>query len=296
MKPVHLFSTSLVLAALGLFASPAAAQETPEPGPSGDGPAPLPAPDTAPASQEEATPAPTPAPPTVPTAIAAAPPVLAPVPPPIEPDRRAADGPPRYDLVRLNAGLRVGYVPSGGFDTYATDDVLAQFSVDATYPLLVRGKAVLAAGLGWDVGGRSDGARGFETSLTAHRLSVPIEGRYHFAPWLYGFGKLAPGAAIMLVSVKDGSMPAPLTDTGWAFSGDASVGASILVAPRKRMDKRSVRIWVTPEIGYAFTTNAPLSATLDRDEKDVLGSDEPTKLRSLALSGLFWRASVGLTF
>ena len=100
----------------------------------------------------------------------------------------------------------------------------------------------------------------------------------------------------MIVSVKDGTMPTPLSDTGWAFSGDASVGASILLAPSKRMDKRNVRLWVTPEIGYAFTTNASLSASHDRGEDDVLGSDEDTKLRSLALSGLFWRATVGITF
>jgi hypothetical protein len=297
MKRVHLLSTSFLLGALALYAAPAAAQEQPEPLPPSAPAEPAPPPST-----PEATPPPSareraaPAPQATATAVAVTPPAVAPVPPPLEPDRPAADGPPRYDRVRVNAGLRVGYVPSRGFDTYASNDVLPQFSIDATYPLLVRGKAVFAVGLGWDIGGRSDGVRGFESSLVAHRLSVPIEGRYHFAPWLYGLGKLAPGAAAMIVSVKDGTMPTPLSDTGWAFSGDASVGASIVVAPTERMGKRIVRFWVTPEIGYAFTTNASLSASHDRDEEDILGSDENTKLRSLALSGLFWRASVGITF
>jgi hypothetical protein len=301
MKRVHLLSTSFVLGALTLYAARAAAQERPEPlppsAPAEPAPSPSPSiPETAPAPPAPERAAPRTAPPSATAAIAGTARPVAPVPPPLEPDRPAADGPSRYDLVRVNAGVRIGYVPSRGFDTYASNDVLAQFSIDATYPLFVRGKAVFAVGLGWDIGSRSDGVRGFESSLVAHRLSVPIEGRYHFAPWLYGFGKLAPGAAAMIVSVKDGTMPTPLSDTGWAFSGDASVGASILLTPTKRMDKRNVRLWVTPEIGYAFTTNASLSASHDRDEKDVLGSDENTKLRSLALSGLFWRASVGITF
>lgn len=34
----------------------------------------------------------------------------------------------------------------------------------------------------------------------------------------------------------------------------------------------------------------------DRAESEVLGSDESTQLGRLALSGIFWRASVGTTF
>ena len=33
-----------------------------------------------------------------------------------------------------------------------------------------------------------------------------------------------------------------------------------------------------------------------RADEDLLGSDEDVSLRSLALSGFFWRASVGMTF
>lgn len=214
----------------------------------------------------------------------------------VEPDRRMSEGPARYDFIRANAGFKIGYVPNRGFDTFASNDVLPQFSIDATYPLLKRGKLVLGVGLGWDVGGSTDKVRGFESSMTAHRLYVPVEGRYHVKPWLYGFGKIAAGVAVMTASVKDGTVPSDLSATGWAFSADASVGASILLGSHKHLDKRALRFWATPELGYAYTTDAPLKASSGRDDNAVLGTDESTNLRALALSGFFWRASIGATF
>jgi hypothetical protein len=211
-------------------------------------------------------------------------------------DRAGAEGPARHDLIRVNAGLRIGYVPSRAFDMFASNNALPQFSIDGTYPVLTSGKLVLAAGLGWDVGGRSDKVRGFDASLTTHRLYVPIEGRWYFTPGLSVFGKVSPGAVAAISSVRESSSPNELSGTGWAFSADLSIGASILMGPRQRMDKRAVRFWVTPELGYAFTTQASLRTNPGRDEKDLLGSDENTNLRSLALSGFFWRASLGTTF
>ncbi len=211
-------------------------------------------------------------------------------------DRAEAAGRPRYDLVRINVGPRFDYVSSSAFDPYATSDVLTQFSIDGTYPLLVRNRLVLAAGLGWSVGGRSATTRGAETSLTAHRFLVPLEGRYHLGSWGYAFGKLAPGVAMMNATVTEGSSPNDLTARGWAFAADVSVGASILLGPRQHPEKRGIRIYLTPEVGYAFTTKASFDARPDRDPSEALGTDESTSVRALALSGVFWRASVGLTF
>lgn len=207
-----------------------------------------------------------------------------------------AEGPARHDLIRVNAGLRVGYLRSTGFDTFAKNDVLSQFSLDATFPIFSTDKLVLGVGLGWDIGGRSDALRGQDTSLSTHRFYVPVEGRYALLPWLHPFLKLAPGAAVAIAKVHESTLDQELSATGWAFSADASVGASILLGPRKHMERRTPRVWLTPEIGYSLTTAAKLSAETGRDEANVLGSDERTNLRSLALSGLFWRASVGMTF
>lgn len=116
-------------------------------------------------------------------------------------------------------------------------------------------------------------------------------------PWLYGFARVAPGAALLYTRVDDPSSPAKLKDASWAFAGDLSAGASFLLGPRNDMDKRSTpRFWVTPEIGYAFATATDLRPKPARDEEDVLGSDAATNLGSIALSGLFWRASIAVTF
>jgi hypothetical protein len=288
MRAVVLFSSALLFAVAASVTSPALAQ--PAVGdPSFEGHEARPA--EAPAT-EPLPPAPVAAP------AEASPARRAPAPTTATPKEEAQpEGPPRYDLIRINVGARVGYIRDAGFDPFASNDVLSQFSIDGTVPVLHRGKLVLAAGLGWDVGGRSDKVRGFDSSLTAHRVSVPIEARWHFKPWLYGFGKIAPGAVAMLAEIKDGSSTGSLSASPWAFSGDASLGASLLMGPRAHLDRRgAVRFWLTPEIGYSVTTKASFAPNPGREDKDILGSDENTKLHSLALSGMFWRASIATTF
>lgn len=211
-------------------------------------------------------------------------------------DAEANEEPPKYDFIRLNAGIRVGYVTTRGFDAFGSNDVLPQFSIDGTYPLLARGSFVLGAGLGWDAGRSSAPLRGLETSLSTHRFYVPVEGRLHFAPSIFAFAKVSPGAAMSTASVQDGSSPKELSGTGWAFAADVSVGASILMGPRQASRQRKVRFWITPEVGYAYTTKAPMRLSPGRADDEVLGSDESMNLRGLALSGVFWRASLGATF
>jgi hypothetical protein len=53
---------------------------------------------------------------------------------------------------------------------------------------------------------------------------------------------------------------------------------------------------VTPEIGYGLTSSRGVSPSPNRDAADVLGADERARLGSLAVNGVFWRASLGLTF
>lgn len=202
---------------------------------------------------------------------------------------------PLPDRFRVSGGLRIAYVHTHGFDTFADTNTLPQFSIDGTYAFLTTGRLSLAAGLGWDIGGRSSDLRGLDASLTAHRFMVPIEARVSVLPWLWGFGKIAPGAALVLTDIEDPSAPRSLGASGWALSGDISAGASFVIGKRAP-DKRSVRVLVTPEIGYSVTTAAPLHANPGRDEDELLGTDADTNLRSVALSGLFWRATIGVTF
>lgn len=203
---------------------------------------------------------------------------------------------PRYDVVRIGAGVRVGYVGSAGFSQFSKNDALTQFSLEGTYALLVSGKFALAVGGAWDIGGRSATTRGTQSSVTVHRLTAPIEARYHSMPWFYGFARVAPGAVAFSSSIEDSSAPAKLTDTAWAFATDVSVGVSLHPGANRQADVRRARLWLTPEFGYAFTTEATLRPSPARDSADVLGQDQRVALGSIDARGVFWRVSGGVTF
>lgn len=202
---------------------------------------------------------------------------------------------PRIEPLRVSGGLKVGYVSTRGFDTFADSNTLPQFSLDATYTLITKGRLALAAGFGWDIGGRGDKLRGLGTSLTAHRFLAPIEARFSVLPWLWAFGKVAPGAALVYGRIEDPSSPNTLSDSAWAFATDLSAGATFAIGKRQP-ERRGVRVLVTPEIGYALTTAAKLRPSPDRDEDELLGADSSTNLQPLALSGFFWRTTIGIAF
>lgn len=201
---------------------------------------------------------------------------------------------PRNDFLRISGGVRVNYVTSSGYDTFASNDALGQFSLEGSYAFLSSSRFSLAAGGAWDVGGRASGLRGTSSSLTLHRLSAPLEGRVHVSRAFYGFVRVAPGAAAILTSVGQQGGQRDLEGTAWVFAADASVGTSILLGPRKETEKRSPRVWLTPEFGYSFATEADIKGVTRRD--DPLGSDERTNFGTLALNGVFWRVSAAITY
>jgi hypothetical protein len=202
-------------------------------------------------------------------------------------------GAPRYDHFRVGLGFRLASIGNPRFDLFANDDALVQSSLDASYAIYTHGSFAIAPGLSWDYGARSSGARGLSTRLSVNRLSLPVEARWYFVPWLAGFAKVAPGAIAYGAHVEDASAPAPLEHTAWAFSGDASLGASVCLAGR---NTRAVRLWLTSEIGYGISTTAALQAAPNRDAGEAIGSDEPTRLGSFAANGAFWRTGLALTF
>ena len=230
------------------------------------------------AAQPGSPPEPDSAPPAAPVAAAqtvSSTPASAPAPAvsPLVPDGSAAEtaavrpsGPPHYDYLRFGMGARVGYIGNTGYDTFSKNDVLAQVSLDATYAFFTRGKLSVSAGLAWDAGSSNAGARGLTTRLTAHRLTVPIEARYYLAPWLN------------------------------AFAADFSGGAAFRIVGTSDHSTRHPRLWVTQEVGYGITSSSGLRPAANRDEDDVLGTDQSTRLGSLALNGVFWRTGLALSF
>lgn len=201
--------------------------------------------------------------------------------------------PPR---VRLGAGVRVTHVTGDAFDLFASDDALTQLSLDASYALIAGRRFSLAVGGAWDVGSRSSGARGLTTSLEVHRLSAPIEARVHLAPYVYLFGRVAPGALLMNSEIGDPSAATSLEDSRWVFSGDLSVGGSLRIAQVASGSRRPVGFWLTPEFGYGITGSASVRPTTDRDADDVLGADMRTRLGAATLGGFFWRAALAVTY
>ncbi len=194
---------------------------------------------------------------------------------------------------KVVAGGRGTYVASRGFDTFASNDVLGAFAVEGTYAFYREGKLAIGAGLGGDIGGRSDDMRGTTTDLGVYRVVVPIEARYAVLPWLWGLAKVAPGAAVLHGSMRDVSSSARLSDTAAAFVTDVAAGAAVVFG-RRRASK--VHFLVTPEVGYSFATRATLEPAPDREDDAILGRDNATRLAPLALNGVFWRLSLGVAF
>jgi hypothetical protein len=198
---------------------------------------------------------------------------------------------------KFGAGFRTNYVTTSGFDAFAKNNFLPQWTLEADRTLFVSHRFSLSAGVAWDVGARGDKgvARGADASVLVNRFSVPIEGHYHLAPWLYAFGRVAPGVALAHATVKDASSNTDLSGGGAAFTTDLSAGASFLVGPHVRPEKPLARFWVSPEFGYALATAASMDLSPDHDESDTrpVGT---TRLGELALSGPFFRVSVALTF
>jgi hypothetical protein len=110
------------------------------------------------------------------------------------------------------------------------------------------------------------------------------------------FAKVAPGAASLYARVDDPSSPRSLTDAPWVLAADFSAGASFRLAGTNDHSARRPRLWITSELGYGLTAEHELRPRPNRDENDVLGSDQATRLGTLAVNGVFVRTGLAMTF
>lgn len=194
-------------------------------------------------------------------------------------------------------GVRAGRIDDAGFDPFANNSQLWQYSLTATRTLLATRRFSFAAGASWDVGQRDDTeARGFQTGIAVHRLSVPLEARFHAATWLYVFGRVAPGADYRKAWITDPSSPsAELDSSAWAPAADFSLGASFLAGPQGKPDSHVPRFWFSPELGYAWSGATDLTFSPKGSDVDPQPTGT-TNLGELALRGPFARMSVELSF
>lgn len=210
--------------------------------------------------------------------------------PPVEP---AADN--RVVPTTLDVGVRTTYVRDAGFDPYSSNDALLQGSLGATHTLKVRWPFALAIGGRWDFGASTSKARGAETNLSAQRLLVSVEGRFHLGGRDgYVFARLAPGGLHLSTSVKDGSLGSAMESGGWVPALDASVGYAWLVGPRSHPERHRVRFWLFPELGYAWSgaREQALTPSVAADDPRQYGT---LQLPSLAVRGPFFRIGAGLS-
>ncbi|MET0591291.1 MAG: hypothetical protein ABW133_01240 [Polyangiaceae bacterium] len=191
-------------------------------------------------------------------------------------------------------GMRSTFVTDKGFDPFASDNALTTFSLGFTRTVFHREAFSFAPGVVWDYGARSAAARGQPTSLSAHRLGLALEGRYHFAPWAYGLLRVTPSAIQQTAKLEDGLVPAPYVASAWSFAVDASAGAAFLLGPHGS-GPAPVRWWLAGEGGYGFASSASLRM------RPELADDDPRRIGDLdfgkvALGGAFIRAYGAITF
>jgi hypothetical protein len=197
--------------------------------------------------------------------------------------------------VEVSLGARVSKVADRGFDPFADSDELVQVSLGVGATVL-RVQRLSLAGVGfWDYGERGSRARGADTSLDVHRLTVGPELRYHLLNPLYVFAHVLPAFAHSKASLDDSLTLAPRSARHWAYGADFALGAAFELYGMRSAESRQPRLWAIAEGGYGYLG----STELRLDPQAGQGAPErtaPVDLGSLSLAGPYLRASAAVSF
>jgi hypothetical protein len=277
--PVPEAATSRPAAADGDHAEPAA-----------DSPAPH-----APADSDASPAVPPPA--TAPAMIAEGRELPASAPAPERPEPHADDGKmgSHQSHWLASIGYRIAFVGNSGLDPFSTDDAVPQVSLAVGRTVFAGGSWSLAALALWDWGSLESTARGAKSSLTLNRITLGIEGRYHFFRRLYAFGRLAPGALSSSATLVDNVTGLDQTSASWVFAGDLSGGAAFEFAGENRGQSRRPRAWVGVEGGYGFASSAELRFKPEEGTAAPVRT-QPQSFGELAVRGGFLRMAVTGTY
>jgi hypothetical protein len=197
-------------------------------------------------------------------------------------------------LIEASLGVRASKVADAGFDPFADSDDLVQLSVGVAGTVLRMQRLSLAAVGFWDYGERSSQARGAETSLAVHRLSVGPELRYHLLNPLYVFAHVLPAFAHSTASLDD-SLTGPRVAKHWAYGADFALGAAFQVYGMRSGESKQPRIWAIAEGGYGYLGSTKLRLEPEAGQ----GAPERTAavdLGSLSLAGPYLRVSAAVSF
>jgi len=196
--------------------------------------------------------------------------------------------------VQASLGVRVSKVSDAGYDPFSDSDDLVQVSLGLGGTLLRHGRLSLAAVGFWDYGQKSSTARGSDTSLGVHRLTVGPELRYHVLPPLYFFVHALPAFAHSSASIEDAVAQVPRYARHWSYGVEGAAGAAYEVYAARNADSLRPRLWLVAEGGYGYLGSTPLEMSAD----DGQGPQRPAPvdLGSLSLAGPYLRVSAAVGF
>ena len=197
--------------------------------------------------------------------------------------------------IEASLGARASKVADAGFNPFADSDELVQVSLGVGGTVLRWQRVSLAAVGFWDYGERGSQARGAETSLAVHRLTVGPELRYHLLTPLYVFAHVLPAFAHSKASLDDSLTVAPRTAKHWAYGADFALGAAFEAYGMRSGESKQPRLWAIAEGGYGYLGSTKLRLEPEAGQ----GAPErtaPVDLGSLSLAGPYVRVSAAVSF
>ncbi len=197
--------------------------------------------------------------------------------------------------LEASLGVRASKVSDAGFDPFADSDELVQVSLGLGGTVLRWQRVSLAAVGFWDYGERGSTARGAQSSIGVHRLTVGPELRYHVLTPLYVFAHVLPAFAHSTASLDDSLTNAPRSAQHWSYGADFALGAGCEVYGEHNSDWRRPRLWVIAEGGYGYLDSTKLRLAPEAGQ----GAPERTAsvdLGSLSLAGPYVRLSAAVSF
>lgn len=197
-------------------------------------------------------------------------------------------------LVQASLGLRAAKISDAGYDPFASSDELLQVSLGVGAKLLDVDRFSLAAVGFWDYGNHSSTARGEQSSIDVHRLSIGPEVRYQLLPPLYVFVHVLPAFAHSQASIDDPVAEVTRRARHWAFGLDAAAGAALQVYRVRNAGRFQPRFWVIGEGGYGYLGATSLRLHPESDQSAPQRTT-PVDLGSLSLAGPYLRLSAAVS-
>jgi hypothetical protein len=203
--------------------------------------------------------------------------------------------PTPQSFLQVQGSMRASFMTDRTFGIFADDKLLPLVGAAISYTVLSGSKFSFAPGISFELGGVQSTFRGDATKLDTQRVSLRLDGRYHFVPWAYGFVRVAPGLLRQAYEVNDPLASAPLRQSHLGPSVDASAGAAFLIVPQSATSVHHVRFWLEVDGGYGWAGRKQLKLTPDLDSGDATRVGA-LQLGDLALRGGFVRFAGSLTF